>query len=318
MRLGVNPQKNNAAIELLSNHRIVMVIYIPELSGYYKSMLNVVKCSIESLIKTIPETSKITIVDNGSCQVVQDYLTSLFKSKKIDSIQLLSENIGKIDALIGAARASREPIITLTDCDIYFKPNWVYETIKIFNAFKKVSSVSPIPTKGFNYYTFSTREAILKGKLKLKREFIKDNIDDYNLFLKSINWDVEVHEKPWNVIKSNNVKAVVGSDHQVLTIRRDVLFNNSPKCPSLIKVGSLSEENYIDLAIDTSGGLRLSTYNFHALHLGNTLEPWMLDLNNKMLINKKGPILMLKPKLKYLENQKFGYKFKKKIIKWFF
>jgi len=318
MRIGNNPQKKDFKVDMKSNHRIIMVVFIPELSGYYLSMLEVVKSSIKSLVGTIPATSKITLVDNGSCKEVQDYLVDLLFKKDIESLQLLSENIGKIDALIGAARAAREPIITLTDCDILFKANWVFETVSIFNAFKNVSSISPIPSRrSFNYYTYSTKEAFLKGNLKLQFEPIKENFEEFNKFLESINWEKEnVDNLPWPVVYSNNIKAIVGSDHQVITVRRDVLFNNSPKEPSLIKVGNESEQNHVDFAIDSSGGLRLATYNFYALHMGNTLEDWMLE---KSLSDsdrpKEIPALQLVPKLNYISKNNVAYKVKKKLIK---
>ncbi|NCP20931.1 MAG: glycosyltransferase family 2 protein [Zetaproteobacteria bacterium] len=317
MRIGNNPQKMDFKVDMLSNHRIVMVIFIPELIGYYISMLEVIKVSINSLINSIPTTSKITLVDNGSCKVVQDYLIGLFESKKIDSLQLFNQNIGKIDALIGAARASREPIITLTDCDILFKQNWVYETINIFNGFKNVASVSPIPSRGFNYFTYSTKEAILKKELKLKFESIQENFNYYNRFLESINWKKEDNKDVlWGVVESNSVNAIVGSDHQIVTVRRDVLFNNTPKEPSFIKVGSKSEENYVDFAIDSSGGLRLSTYNFHAFHMGNKLESWMLDETDTHFVAvKKSPVLQLTPSISYISKNNFLFKIKKKLIK---
>lgn len=320
MRLGNNPQKKDFKIEMKSNHRIVMVVFIPELSGYYKSMFEVVKLAIASLVKTIPSTSRITIVDNGSCEEIQAYLIDLFQKKQIDSLQLLQENVGKIDALIGAARTVREPIITLTDCDILFKANWVKETINVFNSFENVASVSPIPIRwNFNYYTYSTQLAILKGNLKLNFEPIKENFEEYNKFLRSINWgDGEKDDmRPWPVVFSNAVKAIVGSDHQVLTVRRDVLFNNSPKAPSFIKVGSQSEENYIDYAIDSSGGLRLSTYHFYAFHMGNAVEDWMNEINNVEIDNEMTN-LMLKPELKYQVKNDLVFRIRKKIIKLFF
>ena len=320
MRQGSNPQKKDFRIEMKSNHRIVMVVFIPELNGYYQSMFEVIKVSIASLVKTIPSTSKLSIVDNGSCKVVQSYLMDLFDKKEIDSLQLLQENIGKIDALIGAARAVREPIITLTDCDILFKSNWVQETIKVFNNFENVASVSPIPIRwNFNYYSYSTQMEILKGKLKLKFEPIKENFEDYNKFLRSINWgDGEIENtNPWPVLSFNGFKAIITSDHQVLTVRRDILFNNSPKEPSFIRVGSQSEENYIDYAIDSSGGLRLSTYYFYAYHMGNMVEDWMNEIHFDKNEDEY-PILKLQPELKYISKNDLFFKIKKKIIKKFF
>lgn len=320
MRLGSNPQKKDFKIEMKANHRIVMVVFIPEFTGYYTSMFEVVKLSIHSLIATLPPTSKLTIVDNGSCKEVQEYLYDLLLNKKIDAIQLLQENIGKIDALIGAARATREPIVTLTDCDILFKLNWVKETITVFNSFDNVASVSPIPIRwNINYYTYSTQYAILKGKLKLKFEPIPENFKPYNMFLRSINWGngEKDDSKPWPVVYENATKAILGSDHQVLTVRRDVLFNNSPKVPSFIKVGNQSEEKYIDYAIDSSGGLRLSTYHFYAFHMGNKVEDWMQEVN-KEVVDIEETSLYLNPQLKYQESNDLGFRIKKKIIKLFF
>lgn len=318
MRVGVNPQKKDYKVKLESNHRIIMVIYIPELTGYYANMLEVVKVSIKSLIKTIPITSKITLVDNGSCKEVQNYLMELFKNNEIDALQLLATNIGKIDALIGAARASREPILTLTDCDILFKPSWVTKTIEIFNAFKNVSSVSPIPTRrGFNYFTYSTKLAILKKEVKLSFLPIEENFENYNLFLDSINWAKDLDNKQlWPVVSCNGKNAIVGSDHQVVTLRRDVLFNNTPKEPSYIKVGSESEQNYVDLPIDSSFGLRLSTYNYYALHMGNNLEDWMISIYKSINTKAESALeLVLNPSLKYNSESVLKYKIIKKTIK---
>ena len=316
MRVGGNPQKGEAFLKLKTNHRIVIVVFIPQLEGYYKDMFEVVKVSINSLIKTIPTSSAITIVDNGSCEVVVNYLETLFKDDLIDALQLLKTNIGKIDALMGGARASREPIITLTDCDILFKTNWVSETIKLFNTFENVGSVSPIPTRtAIRYYTFTVQEAILRKKNNLKFESIPENFEAYNKFLESINWDKETDKaKLWPVIFKNNTKAVMGSDHQVLTLRRDIFFNTSPSKPSFTKVGKESEREYVDLAIDLSGRLRLSTHNFYAFHMGNTLEEWMLEEYDKLESSREKK-LKLMPELRYNEANDFWYKVKKRIFK---
>lgn len=317
MRQGSNPQKTQPLLKLKTNHRVVMVVFVPELSAYYKSMFDVIKVSIASLVKTLPKTSAITIVDNGSCDEVVTYLSDLYKNKKIDALQLFKTNIGKIDALMSGARGAREPIITLTDCDILFKANWVKKTIEIFNTFKNVGSVSPIPTRtGITYFTFSAQKAILLGKLKLHFEEIPSNFEENNKFLKSINWDIETNKRAlWPVVSKNKVKAMIGSDHQVLTLRRDILFNCTPSKPSFTKVGKESEREYVDLAIDLSGGLRLSTYNFYAYHMGNVLEQWMVESCEKLNELPKKLDLNLNPELNYKEKNKVKYKLEKKILK---
>ena len=320
MRVGSNPQKSEGLLELRTNHRIVVVTFIPELSGYYKSMFEVIKLCVASLIKTIPSTSAITIVDNASCEEVVDYFVSLYKEKHIDTLQLLATNVGKIDALMGAARSAREPIVTLTDCDILFKNSWVEETVAIFNNFENTASVSPYPTRrGLHYYTYSLQHAVIKNKQKLFFEAIPENFEHYNLFLESINWGREKDSQAlWPVLKSGNTKAIVGSDHQVVTMRRDILFNDSPAVPSLTKVGKESERDYVDLAIDMSGGYRVATYNFMAHHMGNQVEPWMEEIVASLKQTSDNLVLTLIPEIKYIKKSHYVYKLKKKLAKLLF
>ncbi|MGB3776448.1 MAG: glycosyltransferase, partial [Leeuwenhoekiella sp.] len=309
MRTGKNPQKEDHLVKLKTNHRVIMVIFIPELSGYYENMYDVLKLSLKSLIKSLPGSSAITLVDNGSCETVRDFLIQLFRQKKVDTLTLLDENIGKIDAQIGAARAAREPLITLPDCDILFRENWVRETIQLFNTFHNVSSVAPYPTRrGFTYFTFSTLKSILLGKNKLNFEPVPENFEYYNTFLESINWNKEQDKNaPWPVLKRNNIKAIVGGDHQILTLRRSILFAFSPHQPSLIKVGNNSENTYVDLPIDRSGGLRLSTYHYHAHHMGNAVEKWMVDILHNQKDTKGKLVLQIAP-LKKVSNNSINYK----------
>lgn len=317
MRTGVNPQKSEDYLVLKKNHRVVMVVFIPELSGYYEDMLEILKVSINSLYATIPNTSAITVVDNGSCDEVREYLYKLYREKVIDSLQMHQENIGKIDAQIGAARTSREPLITLTDCDILFRPEWVSETFSVFNNFSSVGSVSPLPPrKAHTYYTVTAQEKILTGSYQLQFEPIPENFKDYNLFLKSINWHLEKDENGlWPIIRKNGKSAILGSDHQVITLRRDILFNTTPATPSLTKVGKESEREYVDLAIDLNGGLRLSTCRYFANHMGNQLEPWMQKEVEKFQKNSKSLKLNLKPELTYKQKNPLSYKIKKKLLK---
>lgn len=319
MRKGSNPQKKDFKVAKIKNHHVVMVLFVPELKGYYENLFEVFKLSIQSLYLTLPLTSSITIVDNNSCKEVKDFLIRLHKDNKIHGLQLLNENIGKIDALIGAARSLREDYITLSDCDILFRQGWVNATFDIFSKIGKTASVSPIPTRGLSYYTFSLQKDILFKKIKLRFKSFPLNHKDYNLFLNSINWDISDNKDcKWPVIyKGEYDVAIMGSDHQVLTLKRSILFKNSPKEPSYIKVGNLSEENYIDFPIDVSGGYRLSTLKFYAQHMGNKPEAWMYKELEKLKSNQE-VIDLSHLKEDYYDKQFFnliGYKLVKRIVK---
>lgn len=276
MRSGTNPQKTQEKIHLETDLRVIMVVFIPDVKGYYANSLEVFKLSLQSLIASNKGQYNITIVNNGSCREVQEFLAS-FSGEEIETIIHHSKNIGKIDALIGAARGAREPLITLTDADILFLDNWYAATQEVFHVFKRAGSVSPIPFRhGFYYGTSSVLKEILLNRLKFYKTKIPENFADHNRYLESINWGNEKTDSlEWPVVQKGNVKAIVGSGHQVLTIKREILFSTVPTSPSLTLIGEDSEYKYIDEPIDRAGLFRLATYKNYAFHMGNTLEPWM-------------------------------------------
>lgn len=279
MRLGSNPQKQERRIKETTNHRVIVVVYIPNEEGFYRDSFEVFKLCIDSLIATIHSNAAITVVNNGSHKKVLDFLNLYWEEKKIDTLLSHNSNIGKIDALIGAARGAREKYITLADSDILFVKGWQQKVEEVFSVFPNVGSVSPIPIrKGLFAGTSSVLRQILFRKLKFRFIPIPENYNDYNRFLESINWGTETQtDKNWPVIEKNGIRAVIGSAHQVLTIDRDILFTTTPSTPSFILVGNNSEHNYVDVPIDMAGKLRLSTYNNFAFHMGNKLEPWMKE-----------------------------------------
>lgn len=279
MRLGSNPQKQERKIKGTTNHRVIVVVFIPNEEGFYKDSFDVFRLCIDSLIATLHSNAAITVVNNGSNPKVVAFLNQYSVEKKIDTLISHNTNIGKIDALIGAARGAREKYITLADSDILFVQGWQQKVEEVFSVFPNVGSVSPIPIrKGLYAGTSSVLKQILLRKLKFKFIPIPENYNDYNKFLESINWGIETQpDKNWPVIEKNGIRAVIGSAHQVLTIDRDILFTTTPSTPSFTLVGNNSEHNYVDVPIDMAGKLRLSTYNNFAFHMGNRVESWMRD-----------------------------------------
>jgi hypothetical protein len=277
MREGSNPQKAEEKIQLPYNHRVIIVVFIPELKGYYENSLDVFKLCLSSLIKTNTNSYAITVVNNGSCKEVSDYLKENLRYNNIDSLISHNQNIGKIDALIGAARGAREELITVTDADILFTSKWNIKVEEVFKKVPNVGSVSPIPFRhGLFYGTSSVLKEILLNRVQFELIEIPENFENQNKYLQSINWGREKNVKiKWPVIKRNNFKAIIGSGHQILTIRRTIFFKYTPTAPALTLVGGDSEYKYIDEAIDKSGLMRLSTYHNYAYHMGNVTEGWM-------------------------------------------
>lgn len=315
----MNPQKQEKKIELQFHHRLIIVVFIPQKVKYYENIFDVFKLCLESAIATINTKCAITVVNNASHNEVEDYINEKFNRKEINSVIHHNENIGKMDAIIGAARSSREPLITISDVDVLFKYGWQQEVEQVFAYFKNVGSVSPIAVKSaFRYANSSTLEKIIFKKLKFSLEQIPENNEDYNYYLKSLNWNInnDKHSN-WPVVHSKKHKALLGSAHQVMTIDRNVIMNNVPKEPSLTLIGQNSVYNYCDGPVDLSGGLRLATYNNFAHHMGNTAEDWMYEVqknNLKQKATKAEEIINFNLELKPKSNQRFLIQFRQKII----
>lgn len=320
MRVGMNPQKVIKKAEMKFYHRLIIVVFIPSLDGYYKDVFDVFKLCIESALATKNNKCGITIVNNACCKEVVNYLNNLYHSANIDNLIHHKSNLGKMDALIGAARGCREPLITLSDVDILFKQGWQEAVEEIFSKINGVGSVSPIAARKYlRYGTVSTIQKIFLKQVDLKFKSIPENFKDHNRNLACTNWKLDEHNQlKWPVITKNNTKAIQGSPHQVLTIRRELLYSNVPFKPSLTLVGNKSEYLYCDLPIDMSGGMRLATYRNFAYHMGNKLDKWMLKAQekNKELINKK-PLprdTLDLPKFKTKTPSIYYYKLKRRFL----
>ena len=315
----MNPQKQEKKIALQFQHRVIILVYVPEKEGYYQNIFEVFKLCLESAITTINEKCAITVVNNGSKKEVVEYINQKYANKEIDSVIHHNINIGKMDAIIGAARASREPIITLSDVDVLFKFGWQQEVERNFKAFKNLGTVSPMAVKSaFRISNVSTQKQIILKQLNFKLEPIPENTDDYNLYLKSLNWDITADKNAmWPVVEANNQKAILGCAHQVLSINREIFFKTVPVAPSLTLIGQNSVYNYADGPIDFAGGLRVSTYHNYAYHMGNTVEDWMLEVQRENVEKaKSNPKEIIDFKLSFIpsKHSPFLFKIKEKII----
>lgn len=318
----MNPQKKENIIELQSNHRVVIVIYIPEMSGYYANVYEVMQLSLESICATKNLSCEITVVNNGSCIEVTNYLNKIYSENKINCLIHHRQNIGKMDALIGAARGAREEFVTLSDVDVLFVEGWQQAVEQIFNSIPDVGLVSPISSRTeFTYASYSTWSKIFLRKVQFKYQTIPENFETYNKFLESINWDKETDPNiVWPVIEKNGTKAIVGSNHQVVTIKRSLLFEFVPIEPSLTLVGNNSEYNYVDLPVDLANKMRLSTFNNFAFHMGNKVEDWMVEIQNKNLLNttqksETSKVVFKTNQAEINTTNLFFYRLKKKLVK---
>src|SRR5688572_6709545 len=104
MRTGENPAKGNNKLDHRNYHRVLVPVYIPNLEGYFEQAVEVLRICLESLALTIHDRTAITVIDNASCPEAKALLQEVFAAGKIHALISNSENLGKVDALLSAAR----------------------------------------------------------------------------------------------------------------------------------------------------------------------------------------------------------------------
>ncbi|MNL12449.1 Glycosyl transferase family 2 [compost metagenome] len=324
MRLGFNPNKDQETVSLTYSHQIIIPVYIPSQNDYFKDSFVILKLCLESLFRTVHKKTFITIVNNGSCQEVTNYVHELYLEKKIHEV-IETTNVGKLNAILKGIVGHNFPLITITDSDVLFLNGWQKATYSIFENFPKAGVVCPVPSsRSLRTYTsniywdsfFSKKLAFSKVKnpLALKKFAVSvGNPDFYN----------EAHLESYLTVSNKNEKAVVGAGHFVGTYRGEI-FNSLEVKYSNYKLGGGSESEILDIPVVKKGFWRLSTEDNYAYHMGNVLEDWMNDEISKLEKN----ILEVDFKLKsvcasskwlYMIKSKFFGKMilNKKIMKYF-
>ncbi len=282
MRIGNNPEKNSANLKVDNYHRVIVPVYIPNFEGYFRESFEIFKLCIESLLLTIHDKTRITIYNNNSHETVKNYIDLKYsENESIDQVFHSKENLGKINAILAAAKGNLEPIITITDSDVLFKHNWQKASEDIFLNFPHAGMVSPVPSSiAFNTYTANNWiYGLFCGKVffgnvldPIGLQRFDDSLGNSTKFYKKI------HLEKYLILKNktNKKEAVFGCGHFVATLRREV-FDKGSSDPAFIKIQKGVESKFIDIPNEKLGFLRLATKDNYAYHMGNTIESWMLE-----------------------------------------
>ena len=283
MRVGLNPNKDLTLETSSYVHQVVIPVYIPNKEGYFKDSFKILKICLESLFNTVHDKTFITIVNNGSCHEVIDYLDELYSENKIHEL-IHTENIGKLNAIIKGLVGNTIELVTISDADVLFLPDWQWETTRIFKEVPKAGMVGIVPQ--FKMYEAYCGNVIFENLFNKKLKFLPvKNPDALKAFYKSIGWKSDYNQDylKYNLgIEINsNLNVLIGSGHFIATYKKDVF----KEITSYIgyKLGGVSE-TYLDKAPLLKNYWRLTTYDNYAFHMGNVFENWMIA-NNKSQYN---------------------------------
>ena len=311
MRLGFNPHKDEPQQESDCFHQVVVPVYIPNEEGYFKDSFEIFKLCLDSLFKTIHKKTYITIVNNGSCDVVIAYLNKLFLDGEIQEI-INTSNIGKLNAIVKGIVGHDFSLVTVTDADVLFLKDWQKATYAIFEAFPRTGVVCPTPSsRSLRTYTANIYwDLFFSKRLHFSRV---ENRDALKMFAHSVGNPAfynDIQLQKYMTVTHNDSKAVVGAGHFVATYRASIFKNSSIKY-SNYKLGGDSESKILDLPVVKKGFWRLSTANNYAYHMGNCIEDWMIEEVSKL----EKPDQILDFKLETTQcNAKWLYFFKTKLF----
>lgn len=277
VRRGVHPAKEHGDLPPFGPHRVIVPVHIPVLDGYFAQSREVLARCLTSLRLTAGHLVAVTLVADGSCPEVVADLLACQEQGWVDQVVVNDPNRGKVDSVLGAARASFEPLITITDADILFRPGWVAAVEELFETFPECGFASLFPSPPGAFHLTS---ATLLGALARRELTVDSVVDEADLdrFAASIDRP-DLFPPEWRrrqlVVRRRGVTACVGAPHWVLTLRREVLAATPPEA-SRRAVGG-SETRWLDEPADRLGRWRLATRRAYAHHMGNVVEPWMDD-----------------------------------------
>ena len=321
MRQGVNPEKIKNEKNKRYWHRVIIPVYIPNITEvYYSNMLEVFEFCLQSVIKSINiNTTALTIINNNSVNEVDEIIKTHLES--IDKYVYINENKGKVYTVLNEARAVYESFVTISDADVYFEKGWENEVFKIFKEYDRAGVVAPLACQGlaFNHNYTLFFDNFLLGKVKYNK-VVSDK--DCELYIKGLgnnsilNRNNKYNWKEKQYYLDKKVKAIIGCGHFVATYRSS-LFSNQKNFPEL-KFKNGYEDSFIDVLGDKKGYYRLSTVKSFAYHMGNKIDNNYLELKND-LIEKQVPfneirIRSIRNSIPY-EVKKIVFKIIKKIFK---
>jgi hypothetical protein len=324
MRVGFNPHKDMTQPVSDYFHQVVIPVYIPNQEGYFRDSFEILNLCLNSLFKTIHAKTFVTIVNNGSCDIIVDYLNEFHKINKIQEV-IHTTNVGKLNAVLKGISGNNFPLITVSDADVLFLNGWQEASYSVFESFPKTGAVCPTPSsRSFRTYTANVYwDLFFSNKLKFTSVVNPDALKMFGLSVGNADFYNEIQLRTFLTVIKGNMKAVVGAGHFITTDRAEI-FDDIENKFTKFKLGGDSEGKFLDIPVVKKGFWRLSTADNFAYHMGNVLEDWMGDVVSKLKQNGEECNFELKPiqcssKLSYFVKSKLFGKFilSKKIMRYF-
>lgn len=274
VRLGQNPAKFVDHVRKPERITVAVLTYVPFLSGYFATYLDVVKVCLTSLWEHTDLPYDLMVFDNGSCQELLDFLLESHHAGRIQYLVLSSENVGKGGAWNVLFEAAPGEVIAYADSDVLFHPGWLSKSMQILDGFPNVGMVTSRP--------YRTRPALMTATVRwaentngttLERgDFIPwETFREFDLSLGQSESDVRRrYESTEDLrVRFNGLAAHIGASHWQFLARKEILQQSLP----FEMDRPMGQVLTLDEKINQAGYLRLMTTEPLVMNMSNTVSP---------------------------------------------
>jgi glycosyltransferase involved in cell wall biosynthesis len=299
MRKGQNPAKFVKDVARPERITVALLNYIPFLSGFYAETLDVLKVSLESMRRDAGLPFDLMVFDNGSCKEVREYLVKEKEEGRIQYLILSAKNMGKGGAWNVMLTGAPGEIISYTDSDVLFSPNWLSRSVEILETFPNVGMVTARP--------FRTPPEFYEATLKWAKNAEHTILDDgqfipwetfleFNLSLgqtEEENRKVYAETRDWRITfrpehssertQSKDVIAMAGASHWQFTAYKSTLQQFLP----FEMDKPMGQVRQLDKRMNDAGLLRLMVSDPLAMNMSNTLGYLRGELGKTGVKSKK-------------------------------
>src|SRR5690606_6817590 len=270
MRKGQNPAKFVKDVAKPERITVALLNYIPFLSGFYAETLDVLKVSLESMRKDAGLPFDLMIFDNGSCKEVKEFLVKEKEDGRIQYLILSEKNMGKGGAWNVMLAGAPGEIISYTDADVLFYPNWLKKSVELLETFPNVGMVTARP--------FRTPENFLHKSIAWAKEHAdlqQGDILPYEWFYEfstTLGFSDDELKKIYSettdfYVTYKNIPAYLGASHWQFTTYKSVIQKFLP----FDMDKPMGQVRQLDERMDVAGYLRLMPAQRYAQNMSNTL-----------------------------------------------